>query len=377
MKVSLIQMNSISDKAANIAAAEALIERAVAEESPDWVLLPEQFDWAGGSRAEKLASAERLPGGPAYEMARGQAIKHRIFVHAGSIMEKIDGEDRYHNTSVVFDREGEEIARYRKIHLFDVVTPDGTAYRESATVKAGDKVVTYDCEGVTVGCSICYDLRFPDLFQALMEKGVEMIAMPAAFTMQTGKDHWEVLLRARAIETETYVCASAQTGSFPVGNEQRHTYGHSLVADPWGHVIAKASDGVGIVSARIDPTKVKKARGMIPVAEHKVRDSAHCAGRGSIAPKVDLSVLEVDLSVLARFAQWRFAVGCVSADQPQKQPWRGALTSSPQPQCPRPYLSLKRWDPSSSWSYGAPQPVVLCGSAPLPAALCRWGRRSD
>ena len=120
MKVSLIQMNSISDKAANIAAAEALIERAVAEESPDWVLLPEQFDWAGGARAEKLAAAERLPGGPAYEMARGQAIKHRIFVHAGSIMEKIDGEDRYHNTSVVFNREGEEIARYRKIHLFDV-----------------------------------------------------------------------------------------------------------------------------------------------------------------------------------------------------------------------------------------------------------------
>ena len=128
MKVSLIQMNSINDKAANIAAAEALIERAVAEEAPDWVLLPEQFDWAGGARAEKLAAAERLPGGPAYEMARGQAIKHRIFVHAGSIMEAIDGEDRYHNTTVVFNREGEEIARYRKIHLFDVMTPDGTAY---------------------------------------------------------------------------------------------------------------------------------------------------------------------------------------------------------------------------------------------------------
>ena len=281
MKVSLIQMNSISDKAANIAAAEALIERAVAEEKPDWVLLPEFFDWAGGSKADKLANAERLPGGPAYEMARGQAIKHRMFVHAGSIMEKIDGKDSIHNTSVVFNREGEEIARYRKIHLFDVMTPDGTAYRESATVAGGDKVVTYDCEGVTVGCSICYDLRFPDLFQALAEKGAEIIALPAAFTMQTGKDHWEVLLRARAIETETYVCASAQTGSFTVGNEQRHTYGHSLVADPWGHVIAKASDGVGVVSARIDPARVKKVRDMIPVAEHKVRKSRAVEG---IAP---------------------------------------------------------------------------------------------
>jgi nitrilase len=271
MKVSLIQMNSISDKAANIAAAEALLERAVREEGPDWALLPEFFDWAGGSKADKLRNAETFPAGPAYEMARRQAAKHRIFVHAGSIMERIEGEERIHNTSVVFNREGEEIARYRKIHLFDVTTPDGTSYKESQTVKAGDSVVTYDCEGVTVGCSICYDLRFPDLFQALADKGAEIIALPAAFTMLTGKDHWEVLLRARAIETETYVCASAQTGSFTVGNEHRNTYGHSLVADPWGHVIAKASDGVGVVSARLDPAQVKRVRAMIPVAEHRVR----------------------------------------------------------------------------------------------------------
>ncbi len=271
MKVSIIQMNSVSDKAANIAAAEALIERAVSEERPDWILLPEFFDWAGGVKADKLANAEIFPGGPAYTMARAQAIKHRIFVHAGSIMEKIEGEERIHNTSVVFNRQGEEIARYRKIHLFDVTTPDGASYKESQAVKAGDRVVTYDCEGVTIGCSICYDLRFPDLFQALAEKGAQIIALPAAFTLQTGKDHWEVLLRARAIETESYVCASAQTGSFTAGNEQRHTYGHSLVADPWGHVVAKASDGVGIVSARIDPDQVKRVRGLIPVAEHRKR----------------------------------------------------------------------------------------------------------
>ena len=171
MKVSLVQMNSISDKAANIAAARALIEQAVAEEAPDWVLLPEHFDWAGGARGDKHANAEILPGGPAYAMARELARKHRIFIHAGSIMERIDGDERIHNTSVVFNRQGEEIARYRKIHLFDVTTPDGPAYKESATVKAGDQVVTYDCEGVTIGCSICYDLRFPDLFQALAEKG--------------------------------------------------------------------------------------------------------------------------------------------------------------------------------------------------------------
>jgi deaminated glutathione amidase len=271
MKVSLVQMNSISDKPANIAAAKALIERAVAEEAPDWILLPEQFDWAGGSRADKLANAETLPGGPAYAMAQDLAKKHKVFIHAGSIMEKIEGENRIHNTSVVFNRQGEEIARYRKIHLFDVTTPDGVAYKESAGVKPGDAVTTYDCEGVTIGCSICYDLRFPDLFQALAEKGAQIIALPAAFTMQTGKDHWEILLRARAIETQTYVCASAQTGSFSVGNEQRHTYGHSLVADPWGHVVAKASDGVGLVTTRIDPAVIDKVRQLIPVASHKVK----------------------------------------------------------------------------------------------------------
>jgi nitrilase len=270
MKVSLIQMNSIGDKPANIAAAQALIEKAVAEEKPDWVLLPEQFDWAGGAKGDKAPNAESLPGGPAYEMARGMALKHRIFVHAGSIMEKISGDSRIHNTTVVFNREGEEIARYRKIHLFDVTTPDGVAYRESATVKPGDAVVTYDCEGVTVGCAICYDLRFPDLFQALAEKGAEIIALPSAFTMQTGKDHWEVMLRARAIETQTYICASAQTGSFMAGNEQRQTYGHSLVADPWGLVVATASDGPGHVSTRIDPARVKQVRSLIPVAAHKV-----------------------------------------------------------------------------------------------------------
>ena len=269
MKVSLIQMNSISDKAANIAAAKALIEKAVGEDGPDWILLPEQFDWAGGGKGDKARNAENLPGGPAYSMAQELAARHRVFIHAGSLMERIGGEERIHNTTVVFDRKGDEIARYRKIHLFDVTTPDGATYRESATVKAGEAVVTYDCEGVKVGCTICYDLRFPALFQALVDKGAELIALPAAFTMQTGKDHWETLLRARAIETETYICAAAQTGSFQVNNEVRQTYGHSLVADPWGLVIAKASDGPGVVSARIDRERVERVRRLIPVAQHK------------------------------------------------------------------------------------------------------------
>ena len=271
MKISLIQMNSGQDKAANIAAAAALIEQAVAEERPDWVGLPECFDFLGGQRADKQEAAEILGEGPAYRAMQELARRHRIFIHAGSILEKIPGENCIHNTTVVFDRDGNEIARYRKIHMFDITAPDGTQYRESASFKPGEAIATYKAEDFTFGCAICYDLRFPCLFAALAEKGADVIALPAAFTLVTGKDHWEVLCRARAIETETYFCAPAQTGLHQVGNESRATYGHSLVIDPWGHVIARASDGVGIVSARIAHQRVEKVRAQIPVAEHKVK----------------------------------------------------------------------------------------------------------
>lgn len=271
MKVSLIQMNSVSDVMANVNAAKALIEQAVREDKPDWVVLPEHFNWSGGTTADKLKAAESFPDGPAYKMCQAMAKQHRIFVHAGSILEKVPGENKVYNTTVAFNRDGSEVARYHKIHLFDITAPDGTEYNESATVKPGanTEIVTYDLEGVTVGCAICYDLRFPELFQALAKKGAKMIALPASFTMQTGKDHWEVLCRARAIETETYFCAAGQTGSFTAGNQQRHTYGHSMVVDPWGHVVAKASDGVGVVSTKVDPARIDKVRGQIPVMKHK------------------------------------------------------------------------------------------------------------
>ena len=270
MKISMIQMNSVSDKPANIAAAIKLVEQAVAEERPDWICLPECFDFLGGDRAAKMVAAEAFPGGPAYGAMQALASKHKVYIHAGSILEKPEIGERIHNTTVVFDRTGTEIARYRKIHMFDITAPDGTKYNESAAFARGDAAVTYRCGDMTVGCAICYDLRFPELFQALAAKGADMIALPAAFTLQTGKDHWEVLCRARAIETQTYVCAPAQTGTHMDGKGIRQTYGHSLVIDPWGHVIAKASDGVGIVSTRIDHALVKKIRALIPVAQHRV-----------------------------------------------------------------------------------------------------------
>jgi nitrilase len=271
MKVTLVQMNSVGDKALNLANARALIERAVVQERPDWICLPEVFDFIGGSRAEKMAAAEELPGGPAYEMCRALAREHKVFIHAGSILEKTPGEERLHNTSVAFNREGKEVARYRKIHMFDITAPDGAKYHESAAFKPGDSVVTYDCEGLTVGCAICYDLRFSYLFQALADKGVDIVALPAAFTLVTGKDHWEVLCRARAIEMQAYLCAPAQTGAHKAGHETRFTYGNSLIADPWGHVVAKASEGPGLVSSYVDVDRIRKVRAMIPVAQHKVK----------------------------------------------------------------------------------------------------------
>ncbi len=270
MKVALIQMNSVADKAANIAAATALIERAVEEERPDWVALPEVFDFIGGSRADKMGAAEVFGEGPAYRAMRELAAKHAIVIHAGSMLEKIPGEERIHNTTVVFDRAGRELARYRKIHMFDITTPDGVSYRESAAFKPGEAVVAYTVEGVTFGCAICYDLRFPALFQALVAKGARAIVLPSAFTLQTGKDHWEPLIRARAIETQTYLLAPAQTGPHKIGAETRMTYGHSLAVDPWGHVVGRASDGPGYVCARIDMERVAKVRREIPVQSHKV-----------------------------------------------------------------------------------------------------------
>lgn len=268
MKISLIQMNSVSDKAANLAQAVALIERAVETDGPDWVALPECFDFLGGGRSEKRAAAEVLGVGPVYTTMQNLAAKHGIFIHAGSMLETRPGSERIGNTTVAFDRQGCEVARYRKIHMFDIQTPDGTTYRESASFEPGDTVATYECGGVAVGCAICYDLRFPALFAELVRRGAHLIALPSAFTLQTGRDHWEVLCRARAIETQAYVAAPAQVGTHVAGEARRETYGNSLVADPWGIVTARASDGTGFISAHVDVERVVATRARMPVQSH-------------------------------------------------------------------------------------------------------------
>ena len=268
MRVCVIQMSSVNDKAANLAQARGLIEHAIREDRPDLLLLPEVWAFQGGTTEERQAAAETLPDGDAYRLLGELAARHGVLIHGGSFLERGDG--RLFNTTVIFDRSGEELARYRKLHLFDVVTPDGREYRESALVGRGREVVTYSAEGVRVGCSICYDLRFGELYRRLAAEGAQLLMVPAAFTLQTGKDHWEILLRARAIETQCYVLAAAQVGAFPTGREVRHNWGHSMILDPWGKILAQVPDRPGFATVKLDLAYLARVREMLPVHQHHV-----------------------------------------------------------------------------------------------------------
>ncbi|MFN3936146.1 MAG: carbon-nitrogen hydrolase family protein [Gemmobacter sp.] len=265
MKVALIQMNSQSDKAANIAEAERLVAEA-AGDGAELAVLPEYWAFLGEGPDAMHGSGEVLGEGPAYQAMQDMARRHGITLHGGSIVEKSG--NQHYNTTVVFGPDGSEKARYRKIHLFDVDVPGGLSYRESETITGGDQVVTYEVGDTTVGCAICYDIRFPELFRALRDRGAEVIVLPAAFTLMTGKDHWEILARARAIETQTHFVAVGQFGTHAGG--KKACYGHSMVVDPWGHVVAQVGDHTGFAVARIDAAYTERVRAAIPVHRHHV-----------------------------------------------------------------------------------------------------------
>jgi predicted amidohydrolase len=264
MKIGLVQMNSRQDKAANLAAAEVGIEK-LAYQGVDLVLLPEMFNHLGSDDAN-AAAAEEIPG-PSTGWAREQARQKGIFLHCGSLIERRD--EGNFNTSVVYDREGHEVARYSKIHLFDIVLPDGSEYLESQAITPGDRIAVFDCDGVIAGLAICYDLRFPELFRALAESGAELFLLAAAFTVPTGVYHWEPLVRARAIENGCYVAACGQWGSWARGKQ---CYGHSLVADPWGTVIAQCREGVDTLAVDLDMDYLHSVREKMPVTKHRRRD---------------------------------------------------------------------------------------------------------
>lgn len=264
LQVAIVQMNSGDDKAANIAAAMDGIERAAAA-GARLVSLPEVWSYLGPNSGN-AGAAETIPG-PLTDQLAARARDLDIYLHAGSIYERVEGEDRLYNTTVVFDPNGEIIGTYRKIHMFDVDLDEDTSYRESATIAPGDDIVTVDIDGVTVGLAICYDLRFPELFRILALQGADIIMLPAAFTLATGRDHWEPLIRARAIENQVFMVAAAQVGKHPPG---QWCYGRSMIVDPWGVVVAQAPDAPTVITATLDLTQLERVRRQVPSVSNRM-----------------------------------------------------------------------------------------------------------
>lgn len=265
MKIGLAQMNSRNDKEQNLTAAEGLIDR-LAEQEVRLAMLPENFNFMGAEE-EKPAYAENLSGSPSLDRLRRKAVEHGMYIHCGSLLESAGGS--VYNTAVVLDPAGEIAARYRKIHLFDVEVPGGRRYLESKTISAGDEIVTVTIDQVTCGLATCYDLRFPELFRELSSRGAQVMLLPAAFTLRTGRDHWELLLRARAVENLCYVAAAGQYGAAPPNHD---SYGRSMVIDPWGVVNAQTGDGVGTVTAEIDVDRLQAIRRSFPSLDHRRSD---------------------------------------------------------------------------------------------------------
>ena len=261
--VGLVQMRSGLSPAANLDTALSLIGEAK-QNGADYVQTPEMTNIMDIKRERMFAAM--VPEDEDVSLARLRELARRlgIYLHIGSLGIKISP-DRAANRSFLIDRAGEIVARYDKIHMFDVDLAGGESYRESRNFRPGESAVVADLPWGRLGLTICYDLRFPALYRALAEAGASFISIPAAFTKQTGEAHWHVLIRARAIENGSYVFAAAQGGMHENGRE---TFGHSLIVDPWGRIIAEGGTEPGVVMAKIDPAEVAKARARIPSLQH-------------------------------------------------------------------------------------------------------------
>jgi predicted amidohydrolase len=258
IRVACVQLTSRDDKAANLETTEQLVARA-ASLGADVVVLPEKWNAIGD--AELLhAAAESLEDGESVSAMAEWARSHGITLVGGSITERRPGREKLSNTSLVFDPSGDVVATYRKIHMFDVEV-GGLVYRESDAEEGGDEPVACTAEGWKLGLTICYDVRFPELYRILALEGAILATIPAHFTMHTGKDHWHLLLRARAVENGFYVAAPAQVGVTGIG---RPSYGRSLIVDPWGTILAQAPDEETVVTAELDRARVDEVRSQIP-----------------------------------------------------------------------------------------------------------------
>ncbi len=268
LRVAAVQLQSQDNVEQNLDECRRLVA-AARREGAQLVVLPENFAYFGADEtkhesAERVGDARGKIQSALSEMARGA----EAFLVAGGFPEASDDRARPFNTALAYGPDGALLGAYRKIHLFDVALQDGTNLSESSGTTPGavDALVTFDIGRFRVGLSICYDLRFPELYRALVDRGANVLLVPAAFTLHTGKDHWHTLLRARAIESQAFVVAAAQWGKHPRG---RSTYGHSLVVDPWGAVIAQASDGVGVVTATLDLSYLEQVRAAVPCLSNR------------------------------------------------------------------------------------------------------------
>src|SRR3954464_9321940 len=262
MRAAAAQLNSTDRYDRNLEVAERLVREAAADRA-ELVVLPEKWTVLGPPDAIR-ASAEPLDG-PALSAAAGWARELGIFLVAGSVPEIVPGQEKLANTCVMFAPGGERLAVYRKIHMFDVEVGD-VSYRESETEQAGDQIELADANGAKVGLTICYDLRFPELYRILAVRGARVITVPSAFTERTGRDHWEVLVRARAIEDQVFMVAAGQIGFAP---PHYRSYGRSMIVDPWGVVLAQAADTECFVSADLDFTIQDEMRNSLPSLRHR------------------------------------------------------------------------------------------------------------
>ena len=267
IRVACVQMTSRLDKAANLERAESLVAHA-ASTGADVVVLPEKWNLIG-SADDYRAAAEPLERGSSVEAMSRWARALGITLVGGSITERREGREKLSNTSCVFDPEGALVAVYRKIHLFDVEV-GGQVYRESEAEEPGTEPVVARVEDWAVGLSVCYDVRFPELYRILALEGAELVTVPAHFTTPTGKDHWHVLLRARAIENQYYVAAAGQVGETLPG---KPAYGRSLIVDPWGIVLAQAPDEETVIAAEIDRSRLREIRAKLPSLANRQADA--------------------------------------------------------------------------------------------------------
>ncbi|MDP7276669.1 MAG: carbon-nitrogen hydrolase family protein [Planctomycetaceae bacterium] len=258
-----IQMTSTADKDHNLDTASRLVEEA-AGRGATLAVLPELVTVLGEPEVI-VAGAEEVPG-PASRRLGELAARLEITLLAGSLAERRPGHDRISNTSLLLGPDGRQLAAYRKLHLFDIDLPDRVSFQESAFVEPGDSVVVTDTPAGRLGQATCYDLRFPELFRALVDRGAEIITVPSAFTQATGRDHWQVLLRARAIENQVFIVAANQFGNHAPGIT---TYGRSVIIDPWGTVLATAADGEGVITAELDHRRQAEIRESLPALKHR------------------------------------------------------------------------------------------------------------